>query len=79
MRVCCTCGSRDPRSEYEVKELTAVALTHCVRVPKMPLKRLRDELPIRLLRVPVKAAGEPAKKKGDEEEQPIEIEVRRHK
>ena len=37
MRVCGACGSRDPRSEYEVKELTAVGPAHWVRIPKVPM------------------------------------------
>ena len=42
---------------------------HWVRVPKVPLQRPKDEPPIRLLRVPAKAAGAPAKIENDEEEQ----------
>jgi hypothetical protein len=70
MRVCGACGSRDPRSKYEVRELTTVEVDHWVRVPKLPLQRLKAEPPIRLLRVP-------AKMEDDKEDEPVEIKVRR--
>ena len=41
-----------------------------MRVPKVPLQRLKDEPPIRLLRVP-------AKMEDDKEDEPVEIKVRR--
>ena len=69
---------RDPRSEYEVKELTTVSRTHWVRVSNVPLQRLQGEPLIPLLRVPAMAPGAPARMDGDEEEQPVEIEVRRY-
>ena len=69
MHVCGTCGSRDPQSKYEVKELTALAPTHWVRVPEGPLQRLKSEPPIKLLRVPTKAADASATIHEDEDEE----------
>ncbi len=43
IQVCGVCGSRDPRSVYEAKELTAVGARHWVRVPKVPLKLLKAQ------------------------------------
>ena len=79
MKVCGACGSRGPRMEYDVKELTTVGPNHWVRVPKDPLQRLKDKPPIQLLHVPAKAAGAQANMEDDDnDEQPVEIEVRRH-
>jgi len=80
MHVFGTCGSRDPQSKYEVKELTTLAPTHWVRVPEGSLQLLKSEPLIKLLRVPTKTADASATihEDEDEEEQHVEVEVRRH-